>query len=291
VVAGYRLVSGTHVQTLILRLTADGVLDTSFSGNGWDALTIQAGFSLLFDVAVQPDGKIVAVGSTAAPGAASDHCVVRYRADGTLDPDFDGDGITRFDLGVPEGSDRAVALHSSGQILTAGNHLNGSLDQSVFRLHSDGSLDTGWGGTGYVFLDPLGGAVEEARAIALDGDGRAVVAGWSGSLMCVARLVGNPPTTAVGDTEIGTDLRVAAPSPNPASSRMALSLHVGEAGRVRVELFDVAGRLVRRLFEENVSAGPRIVTWDLRDDAGRPVGDGLYLARITMPARSSDGLQ
>jgi flagellar hook assembly protein FlgD len=55
-----------------------------------------------------------------------------------------------------------------------------------------------------------------------------------------------------------------------------------QTGHVRVHVLDPRGRRVRALFEGIVGEGAQAVRWDGRDDAGRPVASGVYLASITM---------
>jgi flagellar hook assembly protein FlgD len=49
-------------------------------------------------------------------------------------------------------------------------------------------------------------------------------------------------------------------------------------------VYDVAGRVVRRLFgDRTLEAGRHTLGWDGRDDAGRPVAAGVYYLRLTAP--------
>ena len=83
-------------------------------GRGGEVTTDLGFGSRGFSVALQPDGKII-VGGT----AASNFALARYQPDGSLDPDFDGDGIVTTALG---GSAQvfAVALQADGKIVAAG---------------------------------------------------------------------------------------------------------------------------------------------------------------------------
>ena len=57
--------------------------------------------------------------------------------------------------------------------------------------------------------------------------------------------------------------------------RFWLGEAVAGAARVRLTLFDVQGREVRRLVDRtSCPAGPHAVLWDLRNDAGLPVTEG-----------------
>lgn len=131
-----------------IRLTAEGALDPTFGGDGRVVLDLGSVFDELTDVAVAPDGKLVAV------GAALTSLVVRLEDDGDLDPTFDGDGIAAPALaGVL--LDR-VAVQADGRIVVAGYRLSPS-ELVVARLGTDGALDTTFG-TGGLVTYATGGA-------------------------------------------------------------------------------------------------------------------------------------
>jgi serine protease len=70
---------------------------------------------------------------------------------------------------------------------------------------------------------------------------------------------------------------------NPSRGSPTLSFRTSRAGPVRVQLFDVRGRLIRRLVEGQYPAGERLVRWDGKDDRGRTVGSGVYFFRVVTP--------
>jgi hypothetical protein len=97
------------------------------------------------------------------------------------------------------------------------------------------------------------------------------------------------PLEAVADV----GLRAAADGPglalgsaNPSRGTVTLRLSLPRGGTARLELFDVTGRRVRRLLDRDVAAGELALTWDGRDDAGRLVSPGLYLARLSQGGTS-----
>jgi hypothetical protein len=74
---------------------------------------------------------------------------------------------------------------------------------------------------------------------------------------------------------------------NPASGLQRLELASPVEGEQRLVVFDTAGRAVRRLAEGRFPAGSRVVVWDGRDDAGRLVPPGVYLARYDAAGQSA----
>jgi hypothetical protein len=69
-------------------------------------------------------------------------------------------------------------------------------------------------------------------------------------------------------------------TPNPFNPRTAIRFDLPKAGAVRLSVFDVAGRLVRTLVDGGLAQGSHEYAWDGRDEAGRAVGSGSYLARL-----------
>ena len=68
--------------------------------------------------------------------------------------------------------------------------------------------------------------------------------------------------------------------PNPFNPTTTIHYRVPAAGRVNVTLFDVHGRLIETLLDEEMSAGPHTVTWNGRDHAGQSAASGVYFARV-----------
>lgn len=78
----------------------------------------------------------------------------------------------------------------------------------------------------------------------------------------------------------GPTLVIDAARPNPVGVRgTSIAYRLASPGRVRIVVLDVAGRRVREFAETPHEAGPHVVFWDARDDAGRPVPSGVYLIR------------
>jgi uncharacterized delta-60 repeat protein len=150
------------------RLTTEGTLDPSFSGNGWATFRISPYDDIPMDMAVLPDGRILLAGE-----ASGDAVLVRLTADGALDPSFDGDGLARTTFGQTFAQGRAVALQTDGRAV-----LGGGTDafQGLARFEHDGRPDTTFGAGGVVRVDGVG----LAEGLALQLDGRLVTIGSAG---------------------------------------------------------------------------------------------------------------
>jgi Outer membrane protein Omp28/FlgD Ig-like domain len=72
--------------------------------------------------------------------------------------------------------------------------------------------------------------------------------------------------------------------PNPLQSRSTISFNLAEAGRVVIDVHNMAGQLVTTIGDDITNAGMHSVIWDGNDQAGRPVSNGLYLVRLKTEA-------
>ena len=120
VVAGAAAYFGGNSRFALARLTSDGSLDPTFGGDGKVMTDITPSYDWLNGMALQPNGKIVVVGSLSAGTNNGKIGVLRYRSDGSLDPAFGGDGIVRADPTPTYDDGFAVGVEADGQIVVAG---------------------------------------------------------------------------------------------------------------------------------------------------------------------------
>jgi hypothetical protein len=78
-------------------------------------------------------------------------------------------------------------------------------------------------------------------------------------------------------------------APNPFLSATRLRFTVPAAGPARLDVFDLAGRRVRALWDGPLGEGEHELSWDGRDGSGRRVPAGLYLYRLTAAGQSVTG--
>jgi hypothetical protein len=97
-----------------------------------------------------------------------------------------------------------------------------------------------------------------------------------------------PPMNGIyGDYEVENPggLRVSV-APNPFSANATIQFVMPAEGDVRVEIFDITGRLVRTLAHAEVDRGPGVLKWNGHDTAGFPAAPGVYFCRITALSRT-----
>ena len=184
-VAGFSGPETGNVQ--LARLNANGALDSTF-GTGGIATADFGGDDFGLAMARQANGRILVAGLSRPTeiGATTGGAIVaRFRANGLLDPDFDGDGRLMFGTG----SVRAVLAQPDRRIVVAGN-ANGSQTMTVTRLRPNGSPDTTFDGDGTATID-FGSLADAGNDAVLQPDGKIVVAGYTqavNSPTAVARL-------------------------------------------------------------------------------------------------------
>jgi uncharacterized delta-60 repeat protein len=176
VVAGNTILSGSGFQWTLARYNPDGSLDTSFGTGGKVTTNFTEG---LIDLALQPDGKIVAAGES----SSFDFALARYNLDGFLDSSFGAGGKVSTDRGG-EDAIFAIALQPDGRIVAAGISIFFGPPVTVAfqlaRYNPDGTLDGTFGSSGTVTTN-FGGTNEAAIAVVLQPDGRIVAAGHAGT--------------------------------------------------------------------------------------------------------------
>ena len=184
-VAGFSGPETGNVQ--LARLNANGALDSTF-GTGGIATADFGGDDFGLAMARQANGRILVAGLSRPTeiGATTGGAIVaRFRANGLLDPDFDGDGRLMFGTG----SVRAVVVQPDRRIVVAGN-ANGSQTMTVTRLRPNGSPDATFDGDGTATID-FGSLADAGNDAVLQPDGKIVVAGYTqavNSPTAVARL-------------------------------------------------------------------------------------------------------
>ena len=191
VVVGFSTDNTGTAHFALARYNPNGSLDTSFSGDGKQTTAVGAfGEGGANGVALQSDGKIVAVGTTNENGSHTrDFALARYRLNGSLDPSFSGDGKRTPDLAFGEfAGARGVAIQADGKIVVVGEVSDGIGDFALARFNPNGSLDTSFSGDGLQTTDFLFGVGAAGTDVAVQGDGKIVAVGGAGGDFALARF-------------------------------------------------------------------------------------------------------
>jgi uncharacterized delta-60 repeat protein len=154
-------------------LAASGGLDTTFSDDGKIIQNFGGMYHYGWDVAVQPDGKVVVVGDKVTRNNGSDFVIARYTTTGILDKTFSGDGLQSVSINKYNEQAYAVAIQADGKIVVGGVTLGETV--GLARLNANGTLDTTFGVNGKVSTATAMG--NSAFDLALQGN-KIVMAGY-----------------------------------------------------------------------------------------------------------------
>ncbi len=166
-------------ETPLITLAQAGSLDLSFDTDGKQTTPIGTSDDYGNSVAIQSDGKIIVTGYS-ENGIYNHIALVRYNTNGSLDNTFDFDGKVTTSIGsTSDATGNSVAIQSDGKILVAGNSFySGSGDFALVRYNTNGSLDTTFDNDGIV-ITAVGGSTDLGQFVALQSDGKILVAGSS----------------------------------------------------------------------------------------------------------------
>lgn len=151
--------SGTSWDFALARFNSDGSLDASFGTGGLVTTDFNGAYDSARSVAIQPDGRIVAVGyGTSDPAIGSGFGLVRYNPDGSLDSTFGtGGSVTTNFFGYDGDEAAAIAILANGQMVVGGQAFSGTgpsaSDFGLARYGANGDLDTTFGNGGKVATD------------------------------------------------------------------------------------------------------------------------------------------
>jgi uncharacterized delta-60 repeat protein len=189
---------------LIIRLQADGALDTDFGIGGIVVFDFEGADDRINDLSLLPDGRIMVAGASTTAGGNRQWTIARYLEDGGLDTSFADDGIALIDPGGFDSSLSAMEIGPDGRIYLAGwlQAVEADLNSRspVFAVfHPDGTEDPDFGAPATLDFGseyPVGIAASVAVDPTLE---HIAVGGWVGeydqdsnreSRIAVARMFG-----------------------------------------------------------------------------------------------------
>ncbi len=182
------------LETTLIRYNSNGSLDTTFNSDGIALINFAISNDAAYSVAIQSDEKIIAAGYADLGGQVV-FALLRLNANGSLDTTFDTDGKVTTNFGSFYDGAYSVALQTDGKIIASGYSSNGSQDFfATARYNTTGSLDTTFDTDGKI-TTAFGSLGDSAKAVAIQSDGKFVVAGYSetvsGTVFALARYIGS----------------------------------------------------------------------------------------------------
>ncbi|HEX8248362.1 MAG TPA: FG-GAP-like repeat-containing protein [Pyrinomonadaceae bacterium] len=161
------------------RAARAGDFDSSFGMGGMVGLQEPHRF---LEVALQPDGKILALGNTATGipfNIRYPVSIMRFQADGNVDASFAANGKLRPMVGADILENASFALQPDGRIIVAGVSspgTSGPYALVVFRYLANGQSDSTFGNGGIVGFFPDG--IKSVRDVLIQPDGKILVSAY-----------------------------------------------------------------------------------------------------------------
>ena len=181
----------TFVFLLSFAQAQPGTLDFSFGNEGIVTSVISEGVNMAKAIAVQPDGKIIAVGQTGSSGSYNVG-VVRYNEDGSNDNTFGTSGMVIISATTTNDYALDIVIQPDGKIVLGGYIYSSSgstTDVLVIRLNANGTPDNTFGTDGIVITNF--GTDEVTEAIVLQDDGKILLAGYHNDRFMLLRYTTN----------------------------------------------------------------------------------------------------
>jgi uncharacterized delta-60 repeat protein len=181
IAGGATLPNWSDIDYFVARLNEDGSIDESFGTGGISQIHADGSEDLFYSLAVQPDGKILAVGQDQRAGQTLiDGIIMRLEADGKVDSTFGTNGIVKTDIEYDYSLFRDLLLNEDGSIIAAGNCANDNYDILLAKYDNDGQPDATFGNNG-IKVHNLNTGTDDAFAIMRHPiDGRILIGGRIG---------------------------------------------------------------------------------------------------------------
>jgi uncharacterized delta-60 repeat protein len=177
-------VPGSGLDFALARYNASGTLDASFGKGGKVVFDFFGSFDQANAAVLQPDGKIIVVGSASYDSLNQDigFALARFNTDGSTDFGFGAGGKQITDFFGAGAQANGVVLQPDGKFVVAGTASDSATrpvasDIALARYNSDGTLDAGFGIAGETAIPFPDSATEQGHALALSPDGKIIVVG------------------------------------------------------------------------------------------------------------------
>ncbi len=168
---------GDPSSQVFARVTREGKLDKSFSGDGILIRKLKGASSRVEDIAIEKSGRIVGVvGIFDSDSPDSSYGVTAIKPNGKLDKRFGKKGLAVRDFG-DDTLLAAIAVQKSGGIVVGGGVRSGDVDFLLARFTKKGKLDESFGFKGATITDFAGGSSDLVQSLAIGKQDVIVAAG------------------------------------------------------------------------------------------------------------------
>ena len=237
----------------LLRFNANGDLDSSFGMNGVatkfiDSLSAElASFILL-----QPDGKILQLGSLYGAASTQGIAAIRFTANGIIDSSFGINGVVKTYIPAGYLYASAGALQPDGKILVTGEVLSVGgygYNSILIRYQSNGAIDSSFAANAIIILTIPPAAYydpgNQSNDLILQSD-KILIAGYndykSETDLYIARFLND---ITLGIINFSSPKNTILIYPNPIHQTATLKYTLSESENITINLFDINGKLVQ----------------------------------------------
>jgi uncharacterized delta-60 repeat protein len=281
VIGGY---SGSNNQNdfALVRYNSNGSLDNSFNTNGIVVTAVGTESDVINSLVIQSDGKIVTAGFSEIGYYLYAFALARYDTNGSLDNTFGANGIVT--TAIEQSSEaNSVTIQSDGKIVVTGYSGDGNRDDfALARYNTDGSLDNTFGINGIVTTPFI--FSDEANSVAIQTDGKIVAAGaceynnfYNLYGFALMRYTGS--SSSVNSVPVTADLpktyALYQNYPNPFNPTTILTYSIPKSSFVTIKVYDVIGREVAALVNEEKPAGDYSITFNASN-----LASGIYFYKM-----------
>ncbi len=275
-------IADTQDKIELLRLRANGLLDSSFGENGILATNITVNPELL--EAMPQFGNLFLVLTTLDPSAFP-FTLIRFNLDGSIDTTFGAHGFAS-DSATLQMTASAFNFSNNESILVCGSapepKPGGGLQATAVatKFLPTGVLDPTFGSLGVAIVDPDSGQrPNEAigfSPIGHDPTGQSQLGRYMvfGNPFFTARFVSVPQSGVAATAKAGEEGIEVVPDPVVSGSTSARVIIGGEYPDVRLEIYDAASRLIETEYPGEFSSSPSL-------PVSLPAAPGIYQIRVT----------
>lgn len=260
----------------VARVYTGGGPDATFSGDGFLVDDLGGTWSIAREIKIDPLGRIVVCGHREVTPYSA-WFLYRLLSDGTPDPSFGVNGLVSFAPGTGDRYAYDMDLLPDGRIAVGGFAPDGAPGRrfAIALFEPNGALVNSFGTNGLTTTPIL--STCEARALAVQADGRLLLAGYANGsgqyALAIARYEYDF-TTGIPSSDDGVVLRI---HPDPLTSSGRLTFSLPASSLVRCTLHDPEGRILQRVLEGTVlPAGVNGIDFRTAD-----LPAGCYILRLT----------
>lgn len=195
ILAGYAGNTDVNEDFALVKLTPDGLLETSFGVNGIVLHDVTGKFDRIKAIAIKTDGKILGVGSVYDEVRIGISALVQFQANGSIDNTFGDGGLITATPGPYASVFNGVVINEDNTIVVAGSlDYDSQYDFLAAKFNEDGTVFSQFGEDGF-FIQDYNGNSEYAATMVKQPDGKFILGGsqgiWPESDFAIVRISNN----------------------------------------------------------------------------------------------------